>query len=422
MKAAPRFARAARHGRVLAIIGALALVVAACTTSSNSDKASPVTVSLTDFKVAATGHPNAGEAFVINVKNDGKVQHNLTIDAAGKIIATPMIEPAGTATLSAPELPAGTYAIYCTVAGHREAGMQADLVVGAGGTAERSMTSAEMMAAEKAVIGAFPAKTAATGGLVLAPTLQDGVKVFELTPKPVRWEVTSGQFVDGYGYNGQIPGPQIRVRRGDRIKIIVRNELPEATTVHWHGLTVPNAMDGVPFITQPPIEPGKSFTYAYTVKDLPGTYMYHSHENALAQVGKGLLGSFIIEPAKPSWDIEQTVVIGDGPLGFTLNGKGFPATAPIVAKLGQRVLLRFMNAGQFLHPMHLHGFHFEVVTRDGQPVTPYTVDTLTVAPGERYDVRFIANEAGTWALHCHILSHVESERGMFGMVTAVIVK
>jgi FtsP/CotA-like multicopper oxidase with cupredoxin domain len=164
------------------------------------------------------------------------------------------------------------------------------------------------------------------------------------------------------------------------------------------------------------------FTYEFTVVEPPGSYMYHSHHNATAQVGKGLLGAFVVEPRTRGWDVEQAVVLGDGELGYTINGKGFPATAPLAVKRGQRVLLRFMNAGAQLHPMHLHGFHFRVVARDGRPVTPYDVDTLTVGPGERYDALFVADTPGVWAFHCHILSHAESDQGMHGMVTAVVVK
>ena len=113
--------------------------------------------------------------------------------------------------------------------------------------------------------------------------------------------------------------------------------------------------------------------------------------------------------------------MGDGPLGYTINGKGFPATQPIAAKLGQKVLVCFLNAGQLSHPMHLHGFHFTVVARDGVPIAPYVVDTLSVGPGEIYDAVFGADSPGVWAFHCHILSHAESDHGMHGMVTAVIV-
>jgi FtsP/CotA-like multicopper oxidase with cupredoxin domain len=279
-----------------------------------------------------------------------------------------------------------------------------------------------MLQMEEAHVKAFPAKTQGTGGIPTHGRLINGVKVFELTSAPVRWEVSPGQFVDAFAYNGQIPGPELRVKQGDRIRIVFHNALGEASSVHFHGLTVPNAMDGVPFLTQPPVQPGGTFVYTFKVVDNPGTYMYHSHENAVVQVPKGLLGSFVIEPPKRSWDQETTLVLGDGDLGFTINAKGFPATSPIVAKRGSRVLIRFMNAGQLLHPMHLHGFHFTVIARDGRPVgSPYDLDTLVVAPGERYDVVFTANQLGAWAFHCHILSHAEGAEGMFGMVTAVVV-
>jgi FtsP/CotA-like multicopper oxidase with cupredoxin domain len=222
-------------------------------------------------------------------------------------------------------------------------------------------------------------------------------------------------------YNGQIPGPELHVRTGDRIKVVLHNQMPQSTAIHFHGLEVPNAMDGVPFLTQPPVKAGGSFTYEFTVKDAPGTYMYHSHHNATEQVTKGLLGAFVVDPPAKTWNVEQTLILGDGPLGFTLNGKGFPATQPITATLGQTVLVRFINAGQLSHPMHLHGFHFTVVARDARPIAPYVIDTLSVGPGEIYDATFTADSPGVWAFHCHILSHAESEHGMHGMVTAVIV-
>jgi FtsP/CotA-like multicopper oxidase with cupredoxin domain len=289
----------------------------------------------------------------------------------------------------------------------------------AGGT--KALSATEMDRMHEAGIKAFPAKTAALGGQVLEPRLDGGVKVFELTATEIKWEVSPGQFVDGMAYNGQIPGPELHARTGDRVRVVLHNQLPQSTAIHFHGLLVPNDMDGVPFITQPPVKPGQSFTYEFTVKDGPGTYMYHSHHNATEQVTRGLLGAFVVDPPARTWDVAQTMIMGDGPLGYTINGKGFPATQPIMAKLGQKVLVRFLNAGQLAHPMHLHGFHFTVVSRDGVPISPYVVDTLSVSPGEIYDVVFTADSPGVWAFHCHILSHAESDHGMQGMVTAVIV-
>jgi FtsP/CotA-like multicopper oxidase with cupredoxin domain len=196
--------------------------------------------------------------------------------------------------------------------------------------------------------------------------------------------------------------------------------------VHFHGVELPNVMDGVPFITQPPIKPGDSYTYEFTATNA-GSHMYHSHHNSAEQVGMGLLGAFIIEPKQPirahRADVDYVMILNDGPHGYTLNGKGFPATEPIVAKLGQTIRIRFMNEGMMIHPMHLHGMHMTIITRDGWPLEqPQRCDTLNIAPGERWDVLVKANNPGTWAFHCHILPYAESPHGMYGMVTAVVVK
>jgi FtsP/CotA-like multicopper oxidase with cupredoxin domain len=285
-----------------------------------------------------------------------------------------------------------------------------------------SMSAQQMATMHEASMKAYPAKTEGLGGQVLEPTMEDGVKVFQLMAMPVQWEVSPGQMVTAWAYNNQVPGPQIRVNPGDHIKVILTNHLPEPTVIHWHGVTVPNAMDGVPYVTQDPVMPDGRFTYEFTVKDSPGTYLYHSHFDSNSQVGQGLYGPFVIEPAHAFWDVEYTEILNDGPLGYTINGKGWPATAPLTAKLGQSVLIRLANVGQMLHPIHLHGYHFSVVHRDGFPLEqPYEADTLVIAPGETYDVLVRANEPGVWALHCHILSHVEGPEGMFGMATALIV-
>jgi FtsP/CotA-like multicopper oxidase with cupredoxin domain len=284
----------------------------------------------------------------------------------------------------------------------------------------------EMDRMHEAGVKAFPAKTEGKGGVPLAPRIENGVKVFDLTAKKVQWEVDPGRKVEAWTYNGMVPGPEIRVREGDRVRINVKNELDESTCVHFHGLMVPNGMDGVPFITQPPIKPGKSFTYEFTVKN-PGSHMYHSHHNAAAQVGMGMLGAFIVEPknmaGEPKVDLDYVMILNDGSHGYTLNGKGFPATEPLKAKKGQRLRIRFMNEGMMIHPMHLHGMPMQVIAKDGwkQPA-PWMCDTLNIGPGERWDVLVEATELGVWAFHCHILPHAESQLGMFGMVTALIVE
>jgi multicopper oxidase len=139
-----------------------------------------------------------------------------------------------------------------------------------------------------------------------------------------------------------------------------------------------------------------------------------------ARLTDGLYGAFVVEPRHRSWDVEYTEILNDGALGFTIDGKGWPATTPLTAKLGQTVLVRLANVGQMLHPLHPHGYHFTVIAQDGASVQhPYSVDRLVVAPGETYPVIVRATHAGVWALHCHILSHVEGPQGKFGMATAV---
>jgi manganese oxidase len=290
-----------------------------------------------------------------------------------------------------------------------------------------AMNAADAMDAmhEKGV-KAFPAKTTVHGNRLLEPKLVNGVKVYELTAKEMQWETEPGKFVSAMAYNGQVPGPQIRVREGDRVRVVLKNELKESTAIHFHGLEVPVDQDGVPFITQPPVKPGASYTYEFTVPNA-GSHMYHSHHNAAMQVGLGLLGAFIVEPKdkskEPKVDQDLVFILNDGAHGYTFNGKSFPATQPIVAKLGQKIRIRYMNEGMMIHPMHLHGMHQTVIAKDGwdQPA-PWKCDTLNIAPGERWDVIVNCNNPGTWAFHCHILPHAESQHGMFGMVTALVVE
>ncbi|MEO5824876.1 MAG: multicopper oxidase domain-containing protein [Gemmatimonadales bacterium] len=272
----------------------------------------------------------------------------------------------------------------------------------------------------------FPAKTAGKGNQLLAPKMVGAVKVYELTASEFEWETEPGRMYKAWGYNGQIPGPQIRVREGDRVRIVLINQLSQSTSIHFHGLEVPNDQDGVPFITQPPVKPGETYTYEFTVPN-SGSHMYHSHHNSTKQVGMGLLGAFVVEPKnrsrEPKVDVDYVMILNDVSHGYTLNGKGFPATEPIVAALGQTVRVRLMNEGMMIHPMHLHGMHMTVIARDGWDLpAPYRCDTVNVAPGERWDVLVKCTNPGTWAFHCHILPHAESEHGMFGMVTALIVK
>ena len=280
----------------------------------------------------------------------------------------------------------------------------------------------------EAGIKAFPAKTAGKGNQPITPRMDGGVKVYDLTASEMKWEVSPGNFVTALAYNGQVPGPQIRVREGDRVRVVLTNKLEESTAIHFHGLELPMDQDGVPFITQPPIKPGDTYTYEFTVPvGNAGSHMYHSHHNAAKQVGMGMLGAFIVESRSPrpieKVDRDYVFILNDGVHGYTFNGKGFPATEPLVAKLGEKIRIRFMNEGMMIHPMHLHGMHMTVIDKDGWPQpAPWKCDTINVAPGERWDVIVDCKNPGTWAFHCHILPHAESDHGMYGMVTALVVQ
>jgi uncharacterized cupredoxin-like copper-binding protein len=375
------------------------------------------------FEPAAVAVAQPGE-YTVHFVNDGGVLHDLTFDDGTVISAEAHQTVSGSVTI-----PAAGLAFHCSVPGHADAGMTGTVSIGEAGTPEPSqtMTPEQMRDHDAARTAAFPAETKGKGGVLLEPTiLPDGTKRWELTASVFTWETEPGKLVEAWGYNGMVPGPELRAQVGDRVQIVLHNELPAPTTIHFHGMLIPNAMDGVPVISQPAVMPGETFTYEFTVRNA-GSNMYHSHFMAQRQVPLGLLGALIVtdpnDQADPASDIDYAMVLNDGPLGFTLNGKGFPATEPIVAKLGQVVRVRYMNEGLQIHPMHLHGIPQLVIAKDGFLLKdPHYEDTVLIAPGERVDVLIHATELGVWAFHCHILTHVDSDEGMFGMVTALIVQ
>src|SRR3989344_1939521 len=276
-----------------------------------------------------------------------------------------------------------------------------------------------------------PTATEKQGLQELPFKVENGKKVFNLTAQPVKWNILKDVEVTAWAYNGIVPGPLIRVTDGDKVKILVKNNLSEPTTIHWHGIQVPNNMDGIPDETQKPIQPGETFTYEFVAKPA-GTYWYHSHYDSDKQISVGLSGAFIIEPkgglaSKP--DIDRVLMLNewrvidgqtyaampatgmDGNF-FTINGKAFPDTETLNVKVGQKVRLRFIGSGQMIHPMHLHGFPFKIVATDGNDVpesAQWTKDTISVAPGERYDIEFTPDRPGKWMLHCHIPHHTTNE-------------
>ncbi|HEU4784269.1 MAG TPA: multicopper oxidase domain-containing protein [Ktedonobacterales bacterium] len=251
---------------------------------------------------------------------------------------------------------------------------------------------------------------------------KDGAKHFTLTAQQVMWQPVKGHKVLAWTLDGTVPGPMLRATAGDHIRVTIVNHLPEATTIHWHGLEVPTDNDGVPPVGMKPIQPGQSYTYDFTLQDQDaGTHWYHSHYDDLKQVGGGMYGAFIIapRPGSPQYqpmmqaeraDVDQTMFIGMLGGYYVINGKSFPDTPPLVVKHGQTAHLRMIGADtSMIHPMHLHGHSFQVVASDGHLLpAPYTKDTLSVAPGETYDVTFYAWAApgSIYPLHCHILSHL----------------
>jgi FtsP/CotA-like multicopper oxidase with cupredoxin domain len=293
----------------------------------------------------------------------------------------------------------------------------------------------------------YRAPVAARGDQPLTPRLEHGVKVFDLEASVIQWNILSYEPVGAYAINRQVPGPRIRLTQGDRVRLRVTNLLTESTTIHWHGLILPNEMDGPAKITQRPIEPGESYTYEFLAQQA-GTFFYHSHDHPDRQQALGLYGALIIDPqnppAEPAYDLEHVILLqewleregltypamimeGGLPNFFTINGKAYPSTEIIQMKVGQRVRLRFVGShNNFVHPMHVHGGPFRVIAVDGNPLPPaaqYDADTVNVGPGQRFDVVWTAREPGKWLLHCHIPHHtlndnVEEQGG--GGLTMII--
>jgi FtsP/CotA-like multicopper oxidase with cupredoxin domain len=221
---------------------------------------------------------------------------------------------------------------------------------------------------------------------------------------------------------------------GDTLRVTLKNELSKSTSIHWHGLHVPNAVDGVPGVTQAPIDPGQSYTYEFQASHA-GTFMYHPHNNSVEQIDRGLYAPLIIDPVTPpatrfdreytmmlsAWDTNALLGGGAGhAMGgmsmaynyFTINGKAFPSNEPWIVREGDLVRVRIINISNLAHPMHLHGGDFTVIAKDGEPIRPeiqQTMNTVSVDAGETYDIAFRADNPGTWLFHCHELHHVEND-------------
>ena len=266
--------------------------------------------------------------------------------------------------------------------------------------------------------------------------MDSGVKVFHLIAEPVKQEIFPGRVVDLWGYNGSAPGPTIQVNQGDRVRIIVDNHLPEATSMHWHGFEVPNDMDGAPGSSQDPIAPGGRFVYEFTLHQ-EGTYFYHSH--MAMQEMMGMIGAFIMHPKKayePRADRDFAVILQEYAIlpnntvpnsmnmefnWLTFNGKAGPATTPLIVRLGDRVRIRLINLGMDHHPIHLHGHTFAVTGTEGgrQPRSLWGPgNTVLVGVAQSRDVEFVANNPGDWMLHCHLPHHMMNQMSsMVGPMT-----
>ncbi len=412
--------------------------------------ASSTAVTLSEFAISPEAVVADGG---LEVTNEGTQVHNLEVEGADLVTAD--LNGGDSDTLDVSSLEPGDYTVFCNISGHREAGMEGTLTVGGeaaegesasagGGDSHGSqMTAEEAAALDKAMMDsmlAFPAETEGVGNQPLEPAeiTADGTKVFELSAEIVEWEVEPGKFVEAWTYNGMVPGPYIKVDVGDKLRFDVTNNLPLGTDVHFHGAKLPNSMDGVAPYTQELIKPGETFSYEFPATD-KAVAIYHAHAHGQMMVPNGMLGMLQIGdvdiprgrtisgvqiPADLEISQEFPMVLNDaGTIGLSLNGKSFPATAPIAGKQGDWILVHYANEGLQVHPMHQHQFDQLVVAKDGIPLdNPYYADVVNVAPGERYTVLMQLTDPGTWVWHCHILNHVERETGMFGMVTALVVE
>ena len=237
-----------------------------------------------------------------------------------------------------------------------------------------------------------------------------------------------------WAYNGHVNSTVIEAVEGERVRIYVTNRLPLATSVHWHGIYLPNGMDGVGGLTQPYIKPGETAKYEWTLRQY-GTFMFHAHHDEMTQMGMGLIGMFIIHPRNPApeyhvdrdfaimlseWAIKagtarpNTLEMTDFNI-LTMNGKVFPSTGPLVCKTGDKVRIRLGNLGAMdHHPIHIHGYHFRITATDGEDIplsAQWPETTVLVAVGQTRTIEFIADAPGDWAFHCHMTHHVMNQMG-----------
>jgi manganese oxidase len=274
--------------------------------------------------------------------------------------------------------------------------------------------------------------TVTLNGWTLPWRMNGDWKEFHLVAEPVVREFSEGMKVHLWGYNGQAPGPTIEAVEGDKVRIFVTNKLPEHTTVHWHGMILPNGMDGVGGLTQPHINPGKTFVYEFALKK-SGTFMYHPHSDEMVQMGMGMMGMFIVHPRDPSFRrvdrdfvfIMSTYRVDPGTYlprvnemtdfnMWTWNSRVFPGIDSLPVRLGDHVRVRMGNLSMTNHPIHLHGHHFQVSCTDGGwvPESAWWPEATTDVPvGAVRAFDFVADNPGDWAFHCHKTHHAMNAMG-----------
>ena len=262
--------------------------------------------------------------------------------------------------------------------------------------------------------------------------MNNGVKEFHLVAEPVVRELAPGMKANLWGYNGQSPGPTIEVVEGDRVRIFVTNKLPEHTSIHWHGQRLPNGMDGVTGLTQPGIQPGKTFVYEF-VAQRPGTFMYHPHADEMTQMAMGMMGFWVTHPKDTNFmrvDRDFVFLLNNFDIDpgsytpkvntmldfnlFTFNSRVFPGIDSMVVRQGDRVRIRFGNLTMTNHPIHMHGHEFVVTGTDGgwtPPASRWPEVTLDIGVGQMRAIEFVATEPGDWSFHCHKSHHTMNAMG-----------
>ncbi len=305
------------------------------------------------------------------------------------------------------------------------------------------------------------------------------IKVFTMTVEDIGFELFPGAPMMGWGFNGTIPGPTVRVNEGDRVRLVLKNKSSGKHTIHVHGQRKSVLSDGVPYLGQKPVKKGETYTYEFTAMNI-GTSFYHCHVDSAHHVDMGMYGAFIVEPKeeKYQYDREYIMLLDEWPTkhvhvhekdeeeaghekhgvmtmhkgaapehkhsgemkekrdyypkthnphnpvydAFTINGRAFPLTEPVYVKNGETIRIRFVNAGYKPHYMHTHSHKFRVIARDGSYVDePQLIDTVHVGPAQRVDILLVADNPGIWPFHCHRLNHVANDHIYpGGMMTFIV--